>query len=1120
MRRIWTALFFGLLASVITCATVWAQATAQISGAVRDQSGAVLPGVEVTATQTDTGISRSAVTNETGSYVLPNLALGPYRLEAALRGFRTFVQTGIVLQVNSSPVINPVLEVGQVTEQVEVQANASLVDTRSTAVGQVMENERILELPLQGRQVTDLITLSGAAVETGKSATEGWNKGTTAGTFITLAGGMNFGVMYSLDGAMHNNGYDGTQMPFPFPDALQEFKVDASGIGAAGGTRGSGGQVNAVTKSGTNEFHGDVFEFVRNYKFNARNFFALKRDNLKRNQFGGTVGGPISKNKLFFFAGYQGTKTSSDAGPFIDYIPTAAMMAGDWTTFASPACNAGRQINLAGPFVNSRIDPSLYSKPALTIAAKLPQPQDNCGKIVYSLPDKPNEYQIIGKTDYQQSANHSIFGRYIVTSYKSPHPYALTGLFLALEPQDNGGNSNLAQSYALGSTYLISPNTVNAFRVTVNRTVIGRPGVKFFSPSDVGIKAFTYADGNMNVTMTGGFGFGARTSPLHQTTDAYQISEDVNLVRGNHQLTFGATSANWRTYQRCFTSAQGVYNFNGQATGLGMGDFFAGRLTSLNQLSPVQWSSRQWYVASYVQDVWKMSPRLTINAGVRWEPYLPLAIGYGQASKMHEGAMYNFSDEKFSKGIKSTVYPNAPAGLSYPGDPGYPKPGPNFRKWWLFAPRVGLAWDVQGDGRTSVRASYGIAYDFSGSISFGGSSSAPPWGFGTTVNSPAGGFEDPWRDNLGGNPFPYVRLSKWPTFSQYYFVQNLHAMEPTVQTWNLSIQRQLPASFLLTTSYLGNQATHLWVGGNVNRAVYFPGAPVNGICRVGNYVLRAAGSTCSTTANTNDRRRLFLENLQEGQYYGNMATREDSGTQQYHGLLISVQRRATRGVNIGGNYTWSHCIGDAPTANTTGRGGAGYLDPDNRAFDRGNCSVAAGGGNSAGSDRRHIFNLTAVVSTPQFANNTLRRLGTGWQLSTIYRKSSGAYLTMTTGLDRLLSGQAANQRPNQILGNAYLDRDSLNYLNPRAFAQPDIGTMGNMRAYNIVGPGTWQLDLGLSRTFNPRENQKLEFRAEAFNATNSLRKGNPNTTLNSNIFGQINTSSDARIMQFALKYSF
>src|SRR5437867_873374 len=424
MRRV----FLALLVSLMTCATVWAQATAQISGTVRDQSGAVLPGVEVTGTQTETGIARTAVTNETGSYVLSNLPLGPYRLEAALTGFRTFVQTGIVLQVNSNLVINPVLDVGQVTEQVEVQANAALVETRSTAVGEVIETQRILELPLPARNVTNLITLTGGASQGGTgSVPGGFIRGTSAAiNYVSVGGGLYFGVMYALDGAMHNDAYDNSQVPYPFPDALQEFKVDASGVGAAGGSRGSGGQISAVTKAGTNELHGSAFEFVRNYAFNARNPFALKRDDLKRNQFGGTLGGPVLKNKLFFFGGYQGTVTRSAGGGNIGFVPTPTMMAGDWSTFASPACNADRQINLVAPFGNNRIDPSLYSKPAVAVANMLPEAQDNCGKVIYNIPSRPNEYQIIDKVDYQQSARHSMFERYIVTRYKSPHPYDLT----------------------------------------------------------------------------------------------------------------------------------------------------------------------------------------------------------------------------------------------------------------------------------------------------------------------------------------------------------------------------------------------------------------------------------------------------------------------------------------------------------------------------------------------------------------------------------------------------------------------------------------------------------------------------------------------------------------------
>jgi hypothetical protein len=1109
LKSIFTVFVSVLLASAMTCGEVWAQATAQITGAVRDQSGAVLPGVEVTAIQTDTGISRNAITNETGSYVLPNLSVGPYRFEATLPGFRTFVQTGIVLQVNSNPVINVVLELGQVTEQVEVQANASLVETRTTAVGQVIENERILELPLNGRQVTDLITLSGAAVQTAAS-----NSRLTfqSGVLISIAGGLNFGVMYSLDGSLHNNVYDGSQMPMPFPDALQEFKVEASGIGAAGGTRGSGGQVNAVTKSGTNQFHGDLFEFVRNYKFNARNFFFPKRDSLKRNQFGGTLGGPVLQNKLFFFGGYQGTRTRSDPGDTLRFVPTTAMLAGDFTTFASAACNAGRPVPLRAPFVNNRIDPALYSKAALTIASRLPQAQDECGKFVYGLAAKLNELQAVAKIDYQWSAKHSVFGRYLATTFLFPHPYNTVQHDNILTTSDDGssGNDNLAQSYALGSTYLIGPSTVNAFRLAANRVALTRDGASFFSAPSIGVKAWSSIPDHLILSVTGGFNLGNRRY-THIVTNSYQVGDDVSLSRGNHQMTFGANLTHWRNYQRNNNEDVGNYSFTGTALGLGIADFLTGRLTTLMQNPPTQYTEYQWYVGAYAADVWRMSPKLTLNYGLRWEPYLPEAVGYGQGSSLNEGAMYHFSDNRFSRGIKSAVYPNAPAGLYYPGDPGFPKGGPNNKKWHYAAPRIGVAWDVNGDGRTSVRASYGMAFDFSGA-GLGGSSNAPPYGITIQVQSPAGGFEDPWRDYPGGNPFPYSpRTALFPTFSQFYFIGKYDMSEPTVQTWNLSIQKQVPADILISGTYLGRQSYHLWEEGNINRAVYFPGAPVNGVCRAGNYVLQTTGTACSTTGNTDQRRRLFLENPQEGRYYGNLATREDSGNQNYHGLLLSIQRRAARGVNISANYTWSHCVGDNPSASTLGRGGGGYLDPDNRDFDRGNCTA----------DRRQIFNVTGVASTPQFANPTLHAIATGWRLSGIYKWQSGSYLTLSTGLDRALSGFAGNQRPNQVLENPYGDRESLTtYLNLNAFAQPDLGTIGNMRRANIESPGFFQFDMALSRVFQVRENQKMEFRAESFNVTNSLRKGTPTMALNSNTFGQITTAADARIMQFALKYSF
>src|SRR5262245_8669364 len=319
MKRIVLGLLVTLFGSAISCASAWAQATAQASGTVRDQTGAVLHGVEVTATQTETGISRTAITNETGSWVLPNLAVGPYRLEAVLPGFRTYVQTGIVLQVGSSPVIHVVLEVGQASESVEVQANAALVETRNVSVGEVIENERILELPLNGRNVQELITLAGGAVQTGTTSQQSLQ----GIPVISVAGAFESATSYRLDGAIHIINYDNNSLPLPFPDALQEFQVE-TGVRSARSGRNAGAEVNSVTKSGTNEFHGNTFWFVRNDLLNARNYFATKGSTLKRNQFGGTLGGPIFKNKLFFFGGYQGTIVRQDPSDVRSFVPTAA----------------------------------------------------------------------------------------------------------------------------------------------------------------------------------------------------------------------------------------------------------------------------------------------------------------------------------------------------------------------------------------------------------------------------------------------------------------------------------------------------------------------------------------------------------------------------------------------------------------------------------------------------------------------------------------------------------------------------------------------------------------------------------------------------------------------------
>ena len=357
--------------------------------------------------------------------MLSNLPLGPYRLEVKLSGFRSYSRTGIVLQVNAQPVIDVAMALGDLNETVSVVGAAPLVETRSPTLGQVIENERILELPLNGRNSADLVQIAGPVVSQGVSS----SRSMQGGVAYSVAGGQSFGVAYLLDGATHNNPYDNLNLPLPFPDALQEFRVETSALSPQAGMH-SGASVNAVTKSGTNTFHGSLFEFLRDRRFNATSPFAAKDasgkkldDGLNRNQFGGTLGGPLKHDRIFFFGAYQGTRTRQVPVDNINFVPTAAMLAGDFTSLASPACNGGRTVALRAPFVNNTVARSALSPAALAIASKLPVSTDPCGRVVYGLARDADELQGVGKVDVQLSKNQSIFGRYIATTYVSDPPF-------------------------------------------------------------------------------------------------------------------------------------------------------------------------------------------------------------------------------------------------------------------------------------------------------------------------------------------------------------------------------------------------------------------------------------------------------------------------------------------------------------------------------------------------------------------------------------------------------------------------------------------------------------------------------------------------------------------------
>ena len=1109
MSRVWRELrvvIVVLSALLFASDVVLAQggSTAQISGTVKDESGGVLPGADVTATQTDTGVTRTVVSDAKGAYALSNLPLGPYRLEVKLSGFRSYSRTGIVLQVNGQPVIDVAMALGDLNETVSVVGAAPLVETRSPTLGQVIENERILELPLNGRNSADLIQIAGPVVSQGVSS----SRSMQGGVAYSVAGGQSFGVAYLLDGATHNNPYDNLNLPLPFPDALQEFRVETSALSPQAGMH-SGASVNAVTKSGTNTFHGSLFEFLRDRRFNATSPFAAKDasgkkldDGLNRNQFGGTLGGPLKHDRIFFFGAYQGTRTRQVPVDNINFVPTAAMLAGDFTSLASPACNGGRTVALRAPFVNNTVARSAMSPAALAVASKLPVSTDPCGRVVYGLARDADELQGVGKVDVQLSKNQSFFGRYIATTYVSDPPFTKSENILTTTL---GGRDNLAQSFTGGHTMILSSDTVNSMRFAFNRTSVHRTNADTFSAPDVGINIYSYMPKYALITVNQAFSIGGGTeNEATFDTDTYQFSDDLTLVHGNHQFGVGANLAKWTSFTFANVRSPGQFTFDGSVTGIPLADYLTGNPSQFRQAAPNTLDMKQWYGGAYAADTWRMAPRVTLNYGVRWEPYLPQSIG--------NEAVFTFNMDNFLKGVRSAKFANAPAGLVYPGDPGFVGKSGINKTWMNFAPRLGIAWDVTGDGRTSVRSSYGKAYDFVDGQFLINTTVAPPWGAEIIIPTPAGKFENPWVGVPSGNIFPVPEnpgpAAPFPSAGSFLPVQpDLKTTQ--IHSWNATVQRQIGSDIAVSAGYIGSYTSHLWNVRAINPGVYLPAAT----CTLPD---GRTYTPCSSNTNLNSRRLVSMQNWTDGQLLGPLDLYDDQGHQTYNGMLLTFQRRSVNGLSVNGNYTLSKCMGHPTQGGGTPNVNSGYADPNNIDYDYGPCNA----------DRRHIFNLTAVAATPDFARPVLRAALSGWRASGSFRAASGAPLQILVTGDPARTG-LTNQRPSLVAGVSPYLKQGTSYLNPAAFAIPAVGTLGDLPRNSIVGPGSRVVDLALVRAFKFATSQTFEARVEAFNVFNWFRPGSDKTplqapivTVNSQTFGQILEAADPRIMQFAVKFSF
>jgi hypothetical protein len=1035
-----------------------------------------------------------------GAYLLQSLPIGPYRIDVTKPGFSPYVQSGIVLQVDTNPTVDILLKVGDVTQQVVVEANAAMVETNSTGIGQVVDQQRVVDLPLNGRQPTQLITLSGAAI-TVPTANVGQlisQKNYPNEVSISVAGGPANGLTYTLDGASHNDPVNNAGLPLPFPDALQEFKVETSALPAQYGQH-AGGAVNVVTKSGTNSLHGAAFDFLRNGDLNARDFFAAAQDTLRRNQFGGTLGGPILRNKLFVFGGYQQTIQKSDASTGISFVPTADMLRGDFTAITSASCNGGKAVTLKPPFTNNSISPASFDSSALKMLTYYPQATNSCGQVSYTLINSFSEQFGVARVDYQINSKHSFYGRYLVGHSFSPASYAGNPLTII-----NASPDNLVNSVAIGETWILDASRVNTFRGVFNRAAINKTQpVVAMTAQDLGINISPPPiPNNLFITVTGAlYSAGAQSFPAYVPTQSYQFADDFSILHGSHQIQFGA---NWiRSMQNAtfLGTSAGSFAFTGQFTNLPMADFLLGMPATFGYSSVTIDSERQHYVGLYVQDGWRVTSRIKVNLGLRWEPYISSSLSYGHVS--------HFDPTLFAQNVHSTVYPNAPAGVEYPGDSGFDTNNrPNHIRWPNFAPRVGVVWDPKGDGRMTVRASWGMFYDMPHTLFYDGYGGVPPWGPSVTITTPAGGFQNPWLGYPGGNPYP-IELSKDVIFrpNGNYLTVPLDVRNTYLEQWNISVQRQFGKDWLASASYLGNNTIHMWAGVSLNPAVYIPGPScvLNG----------TTYSPCSSLTNTSVRLKLRLANPTQGAYFNGVTSLDDGATSSYEGMLLTLQHRLANNFTVLANYTWSHCIADPVTTLL----GGSYTNPDNRRFDRGNCG---------GIDIRHNVNISGVVQSPKYSNRYVQAVAGGWQLAPIISIRSGSYFTVTTGVDNALNN-IAGQRPNQIAADPYCANQGPNcWLLSSAFGSPTNGSFGSSGANSLKGPGFFQVDVSVSRRFHLYEHHTLEFRADIFNVPNHVNFSIPVTTLNSGNFGKITSdvlapgsaSGDPRIIQLSLKYAF
>ncbi|HEY3444374.1 MAG TPA: carboxypeptidase regulatory-like domain-containing protein [Paludibaculum sp.] len=1089
---------FVLLVSGIA----YGQGFGTIVGTVTDATGAVVPAAKIRITDERTAASRETSTNEQGYYVLPSLRPSTYTIVFEGAGFSPATRKGVELQADQNRTVDQMISVQQGVEKIEVSASALQVDTTTATSNAVVDQRRVVDLPLNGRNAASLLlVVAGAIPAPANDVDQGNTKTFPAVVTVSTNGSRQNQVSFRLDGSYNNDIYTNVNQPFPFPDALQEFSVQTSNYSAKFGGN-AGGVVNVVTKSGTNELHGSAFEFVRNAEFNARNFFAPKRDQLKRNQYGGTLGGPITipklyngANKDFFFFGYQGTLIRNIGNTSSAYVPLSQNLTGDFSNTlsatdptnpfgkATPALDPTTGTPFAGNLIpTSRLDPA-----ALKFMKYIPVQSAGNGRIFYSTPlaQDFNEYLI--RVDHTFSDKDRLSVRYFLDKFNNKS-FLSDSNYLA--------NANFSEIYSqnalIGETHVFSPLLLNEFRASFSRQTSNRgPSPTTINLADLGVNIWQPTIKALNGISVSGFFSQGQTDPAAFIRNQYNISDDVNWVKGKHNIAFGGTALRGQVLLRNLFRTSGSFGFTADNTNNALASFELGYVRTFAQGYGEYKDNSLYSYSLYLHDDYHVTSRLTVNMGIRWEPFFPW--------KEMQNRMEQFSPSDFIAGVRSKVYTNAPAGLLFPGDSGMPFYGqtPAYKN---FSPRIGFAYALTADNKTSLRGGSGIFYDaLQPGVYNNRFVDVTPFSPQISLTQPQGSFSNPYKGIV--NPYPAV----WPPPANAAFpgpvlvisydpANNGKAMTPVIYNWNLILERQLASDWVARLAYVGSHASRLGEAIEMNPAVY------------------TAGSKLSA-----DARRMF-------QPYGSISQASFDVNSSFNSMQFTMQKHYSKGFTLMANYTWSKSIDDTP-ANMGITGVAqGSNSPipwnwDGRhQYDRGLSEF----------DHRQRMVLSYVYDLPKLtgANHFVRTAVGGWQITGIFTAQTGGPLTILAGKDQSQTG-IGSDRANYLGGDAYGagactgTSTCVSFLNPSVFGLPATGTYGNLGKGALTAPKLVSWDTGIFKEFPlGGERFRLQFRGEFFNTFNHANFNNPNVSQSANGFGSITSAQDPRIGQLALKFLF